>query len=195
MIWGNDYHGMRVLGTGGLQAGSVHTRPWSLRRENRRLVEGMLRRFRTLPPLALCLLALAAPALAQDGHAPQSPEAQVFSRVCGKCHPAQAVTGVRKTQSQWEETFFKMIDEQGAKASDEDFHTAFEYVVRNFGRVNVNQATTNELTTILGWSKKEANAVIDYRDAHGNFADLDAVAAVPGLDAAKVQAAQDAITF
>jgi competence ComEA-like helix-hairpin-helix protein len=148
-----------------------------------------------MPPLAVCLLALAAPALAQDGDAPQSPEAQVFSRVCGKCHPAQAVTVARKTQAQWEESFFKMIDEQGAKASDEDFRAAFDYVVRNFGRVNVNQATTNELTTVLGWSKQEANAVIDYRDAHGKFADLDAVAAVPGLDAAKVQAAKEAITF
>ena len=108
-----------------------------------------------MPPLAVCLLALAAPALAQDGDAPQSPEAQVFSRVCGKCHSAQAVTVARKTQAQWEESFFKMIDEQGAKASDEDFRAAFDYVVRNFGRVNVDPATTNELTTVLGWSKRE----------------------------------------
>jgi competence ComEA-like helix-hairpin-helix protein len=153
-----------------------------------------------MPLLAVCLLALgllvlAAPVLAQDGDAAPSTEAQVFGQVCGKCHPAQAVTAFRKTQAQWEETFFKMIDEQDAKASDEDFRTALDYVVRNFGRVNINRATTRELTTVLGWSRQEANAVVDYRRAHGNFADLDAVAAVPGLNAGKVQAAKDAITF
>jgi DNA uptake protein ComE-like DNA-binding protein len=153
-----------------------------------------------MPPLAVCLLALglltlAVPILAQGGDAPPSPQAQVFSRVCGKCHPAEAVTAFRKTQAEWEETFFKMIDEQGAKASDEDFGTALDYVIRNFGRVNVNRATTRELTTVLAWSRQEANAVVDHRRAHGDFANLDAVAAVSGLDAGKVQAAKDAITF
>lgn len=140
------------------------------------------------------MLALAAPALSQNG-APPNPEAQVFGQVCGKCHPAEAVTVARKTQPQWEETFVKMIDEQGAKGSDEDFRTAFDYVVRNFGRVNINRAKTRELTAVLGWSSQEANAVVDHRRAHGDFAGLDAVAAVPGLDAKKVQAAKDAITF
>lgn len=152
-------------------------------------------RLRSVPLLAACLLPLAAPGFAQDADAPASPEAQVFVRVCGKCHPKEVATVARKAPGEWEDTVIKMIDKYGAKASDKDFGTALDYLVQNFGRVNVNRAPTRDLTLVLGWSRNQANAIVDYRRAHGDFADLDALAAVPGIEAAKVQAAKDAITF
>ena len=41
----------------------------------------------------------------------------------------------------------------------------------------------------------EAQKIVRYRDDHGPFADFDALAKVPGVDAKKLEKNRDAITF
>lgn len=48
-------------------------------------------------------------------------------------------------------------------------------------KVNVNTATADELKTIKGLGKKKAQAIIDYRNEHGNFKTVDEVSNVKGF--------------
>ena len=72
--------------------------------------------------------------------------------------------------------------ERGATGSEEDFQTVFGFLRRHYGKVYINSAGSDEITTSLGLSNKDADAVVAYRKAHGNFADLDAVKKVPDID-------------
>lgn len=140
-------------------------------------------------------LAVAGLCSAQESSSADDASKQAFQKVCSSCHPAEAVTVGRKTQAEWEETFFKMIEDQGAKGSDEDFGMAFDYLVRNYGRVNVNRAARIELSAVLGLSAEDANRILDYRRANGDFKDLDSLVNVPGIDAEKLKQGKEAISF
>jgi competence ComEA-like helix-hairpin-helix protein len=48
---------------------------------------------------------------------------------------------------------------------------------------------------VLGFSSKDADAIVAYRDAHGKFADVDAVLKVPGIDKTKIEEQPDALRF
>lgn len=146
-----------------------------------------------LAGLALCTLA--ATCAAQELPAGNDAAKQSFEKVCGKCHPPQSVTVGRKTQAEWEETFVKMIDEQGAKGSDDDFSAAFDYLVRHYGKVNVNRAPTREMTAVLGLSAKDAEAILSYRRDKGDFQDFESLLSVPGIDVEKLKEGKDAVSF
>jgi competence ComEA-like helix-hairpin-helix protein len=84
---------------------------------------------------------------------------------------------------------------KGATATDDEWSVILDYVLRHFGRVNVNRAPADELALILGLTGDQAASVVGYRTAHGPFADFDAFAKVPGLDPARLAEERDAITF
>ena len=65
----------------------------------------------------------------------------------------------------------------------------------HYGRVNVNRGDADALSEVLGLSAADTQKLLDYRKAHGPFADVDAVAAVPGLDGAKLRSVADAMSF
>ena len=138
------------------------------------------------------LTAVASAARAQDPADDQS--AGAFQRVCSSCHDSQRILATRRTRTQWEEVIGKMID-RGAMGTDEDFTAAEEYLLKVSGRVNVNRAAAADLAKVLALTDKQATAIVDYRKANGDFADLDALCKVPGLDAEKLKAQQDAISF
>lgn len=138
------------------------------------------------------LTAVASAARAQDPADDQS--AGAFQRVCSSCHDSQRILATRRTRTQWEEVIGKMID-RGAMGTDEDFTAAEEYLLKVSGRVNVNRAAAADLAKVLALTDKQASAIVDYRKANGDFADLDALCKVPGLDAEKLKAQQDAISF
>jgi len=52
--------------------------------------------------------------------------------------------------------------------------------------VNINTATLSELLTLPGIGQTKAQAIIDYRTAHGNFASIDALDDVPGFGPATI---------
>jgi competence protein ComEA len=135
----------------------------------------------------------AAPRDHGQGQADQSREALV--RVCSKCHPLERVTAQRRSRTQWEEVMTQMVTSRGAVISDEDFDTVLSYLVREYGRVNVNKAAADEIVEVLALPDKAAAAIVDYRRDHGRFEDFDALAKVPGVDAAKLEQRRDAIVF
>src|SRR5438309_8732918 len=96
------------------------------------------------------------PVPARGAQAQEGPPArEVLQKVCGTCHALERVTASRRSRAQWEETMDKMIS-LGAKGTDEEFATILTYLVRQYGRVNVNTATAGEIEEVVGLSAKEA---------------------------------------
>lgn len=118
----------------------------------------------------------------------------LVERACVSCHPIADITKVRKTWADWNNTVKRMAA-LGIEA-DEDQLTAIKlYMTRYYGLVNVNKAGAAELSAVLGLAGKDAAAVVAYREAHGDFADVDALARVEGIDKAKIADAADALRF
>jgi competence ComEA-like helix-hairpin-helix protein len=118
-----------------------------------------------------------------------------FTRNCVKCHPVDRIAGSRRSRSQWEEVMTTMQTARGAVISDEDWDVIQTYLVKHYGRVNVNRASAADLAEVLGVTPETAAAVVAYRKQNGEFVDFDAFAKVPGLDLPKLEKLRDAISF
>jgi competence ComEA-like helix-hairpin-helix protein len=118
----------------------------------------------------------------------------LFTQMCSKCHDAARITGQRRNKFEWEEVINKMI-EKGAMGTEKDFETVYDFLLRNFGKVDVNRAAAEELAMVLALPARDAEAIVAYRKTNGSFADYDAVAKVPGIDVKKLEAHKDALTF
>jgi competence ComEA-like helix-hairpin-helix protein len=84
---------------------------------------------------------------------------------------------------------------RGAQGSDEELMGVVEYLTREHGRVNVNLAATSEIELVLALTPSEAEAIVQYRRTHGTFEDAASLGRVPGIDAKKLQAKEDALIF
>jgi competence protein ComEA len=129
-----------------------------------------------------------------SGNPADDPAHDVFIQTCNRCHDAPRITTLRRTRTEWEEVINKMI-ERGATGSEEDFMTVFGYLRRHYGKVYINTAPIEEITTTLGLSNKDADAIVTFRNANGNFADFDAVKKVPNIDVKILEDHKDAVAF
>jgi competence ComEA-like helix-hairpin-helix protein len=122
------------------------------------------------------------------------PGADLFQRVCVLCHPPDRIVSVRKTKTEWEEVLDKMIT-KGAQINDDNYAPIENYLLRNYGKINVNKAVKDDLVLILGVTPAEAESVLKFRSESGPFADFEALGKVPGLDVKMLEAKRDAIAF
>lgn len=128
----------------------------------------------------------------QAGHTNASDQ-EAFNKVCGACHPASAVNGLR-TLSEWRDTVEHMIL-IGARGTDEEFDSVMRVLERRLTKINVNTANSDEIAPVMNISDTVAQAVVTYRSTHGSFKNLSDLKNVPGLDAAKVDSRKDRILF
>jgi competence protein ComEA len=128
--------------------------------------------------------------LAQD--LPDGPGKDTLLKLCRDCHDLDTVTVENRTRDGWQKIMAKMID-RGADGTDEQFEAIVTYLTRNFGRINVNIAPAAEIASYLGFSSKEAEAIVQYREKNGAFKDWKEVKKVEGMDPAKVEAKKDHI--
>ena len=129
-----------------------------------------------------------------NGNPADDPAHELFIQTCNRCHDAARITALRRTKTEWEEIINKMI-ERGATGSEEDFTTVFGYLRRHYGKVYINTAPTEEMTTTVGLSNKDADAIVAYRKANGNFPDFEAVKKVPNIDVKILEDHKDAVAF
>ena len=122
------------------------------------------------------------------------PGADTFQRVCVLCHTPDRIVSVRRTKTEWEEVLDKMIT-RGAQITDENYVPIEEYLLRNYGKVNVNRAVKEDLVLVAGVAPAEAESIVKFRGEHGNFTDFAALAKVPGVDLKKLEQKKDALTF
>jgi len=67
-------------------------------------------------------------------------------------------------------------------------------VVQTDGRVNINTATEAELQTITGIGPARAQAIVRFRDTHGNFSSVEELTRVPGIADGILNTIRDAVT-
>ncbi len=118
----------------------------------------------------------------------------VLQKVCGTCHALDRVTSSRRSRSQWEEATDKMVA-LGAKGTEEEFTIALNYLVSQYGRVNVNTATASEIAEVLSLSAQEAEVIVKQRQDKGKFEDFEALSKTPGVAMEKLEKSRDAISF
>jgi len=143
-------------------------------------------------------MATASPAAAQAA-LPDGAGKEQMVKICGQCHEPQRAASIRLTREGWEATIGDMVA-RGARGTDQDFQAILDYLATNFlgeasRPLNINTATPVELESVLLLLRKEAAAVIAYREKNGFFKTVDDLKKVPGVDAKKIDAQKDRLYF
>src|SRR6476659_3708286 len=140
--------------------------------------------WRTNASRVLAVLVLAAGGTRAYAQLPDGPGKDVVVKVCGTCHEPARAAALRLTREGWEQTVADMRW-RGAKGTDEEFAAVIEYLVANFlgeapAKLNMNRATAVELESVVLLLRKEAAALIAYRDQVGGFKTIDDIKKAPG---------------
>jgi len=158
---------------------------------------------------ALCclLIVILAAAGAAAGQSPQrvvsgegmpdGPGKDVTVQACGTCHDARRAASVRLTRDGWAAVIDSM-QRFGARFSPEEVPIILDYLSTHFlgealQPLNLNTATQVDLEAAGGLLRREASAVIKYREQNGRFKTLDDLKQVPGLDFKKIESRRDAL--
>ncbi len=146
-------------------------------------------------------LFLALPLLAPAGWAqlPDGPGKAETEKLCSQCHELERSISLRQDRDGWQATMDKMVT-LGARGTDKEFQVVADYLAKNYPgqeipRLNMNKARAIELESGLSLRRSEAAAIIEYRTRHGDFKSIEDLKKVPGIDAAKIEAKKDRLTF
>ena len=113
-----------------------------------------------------------------------------FTKLCVRCHPSDKIVEGRRYRTQWDQVLEQMVA-RGATGTDQEFDVVFDYLVSEFGRVEINKAPADEIAQVLHLEDSVADTIVKQRP----FADFDALAALPGMPAEELQKRRDAIVF
>jgi competence protein ComEA len=136
------------------------------------------------------------PVLSGEG-LPDGPGKDVTVKACAPCHEARRAASVRLTREGWA-AVIEGMRQRGAKVSEEEFPIVLDYLSTYFlgeapQPLNVNTASQIDFEAAGGLLRREAAAVIQYREKHGRFKTLDELKKVPGLDFKKIESRKDAL--
>jgi competence protein ComEA len=126
---------------------------------------------------------------------PDGPGKDLVEAICSDCHTTERIAAQQLTRPQWADKVLEMLQEApDVKQSERD--TIVEYLAKSFpARANVNQAAAKELQAVLEISPESAAAIVRYRQQKGSFKTFDDLKKVPGVDAAKLDAKREIITY
>lgn len=130
---------------------------------------------------------------------PDGPGKAETERLCGTCHDVNKAVSLRQDEAGWGATVQKMID-FGAKIEPDDMVAVVTYLGKSFPAeelppLNVNKARAIQLESRLSLKRSEAAAILNYRKEHGDFASIEDLKKVPGIDFAKIEAKKDSLAF
>lgn len=130
---------------------------------------------------------------------PDAPGKDEMVKVCAPCHEPHRAAAFRLTREGWEATVTDMRW-RGARGTDEEFAAIVEYLSTHFlgeaaPKLNMNRATAIELESVMSLLRREAAALIAYREKRGGFKTIEDLRKAPGVDFKKVEAAKDRIIF
>ena len=136
---------------------------------------------------------------AGQGPAPDGPGKAELQKLCVGCHELEKSFSLKQDRDGWQRTMEKMVS-FGMKSTDEEYKAVFEYLVKHYAadevpKVKVNKATAIELESGLSLKRSQAKAVIEYRDKNGAFKSIEDLKKVPGIEADKIEAKKDRLSF
>ena len=126
---------------------------------------------------------------------PDAPGKDTTVKVCASCHGAETVASVRHTPDGWRDVIAKMVA-AGAKGTEQELETVLQYLSTQFPveaqkALNLNTATAIDLESVAGLLRKEAAAVIAYREKNGPCKKLEDLKKIAGLDYKKIEARKE----
>jgi competence protein ComEA len=136
-------------------------------------------------------------------HAADLPEGkgkEIIQRACVGCHKAEELAVYRFTKDEYQTIVYRMGD-RGAQATRPELDVIAQYLFENFPKIedatkiNVNKATAQQLAAGLSLTDEEADAVVKYRDRHGDFHAWGDLLIIYGVDGKKIAAAKEKISF
>lgn len=146
--------------------------------------------------LMSALLAVAHGVGAQE--LPNAPGKDMVVKLCSGCHEPTIVLTADLSVNGWPGEIQKMIG-LGAQGTDEQFREVLNYLAANVSTpvslVNVNSASEAELELALQISRKEAIAIVEYREKNGKFKSINDLKKVPDVDAKKIEANKSRVSF
>ena len=147
-------------------------------------------------PFRFCaaILALFCAAIVNAQGLPEDPGQAIVENVCGRCHGVSTAVQARETRKSWELIITNM-KARGATGTDEDFATIAAYLMKYYGKININVGTAKEIEEVVGLSASEARAIVEYRSQNGEIKTMDDLKKVPKLDAKKLDDLSDRIAF
>ena len=72
-------------------------------------------------------------------------------------------------------------------ASIENSKNAMQSSMQQTDKININKATNEQLAEIKGLGPKKAQAIIDYREANGDFKNIESLMEVKGIGSSTLQ--------
>lgn len=130
---------------------------------------------------------------------PDGPGRTETVKLCSQCHELERTASLRQDAGGWQETVNKMSS-LGMKAKESEIQAVVEYLARTFPgeaipKLNVNKAAAIDFESAFSLRRSQAAAIIEYRTKNGNFKSLEDLKKVPGIDAAKLDAKKERMTF
>ena len=151
-------------------------------------------------PQILILFSLTiSPALAQQDF-PDGPAKEYVNKICLQCHEASQLLSQRRDEADWKRTVARMAL-KGIPAPAEQYDAVALYMAKNFGKtedatkINMNKAKPGEIVAAIGLTLDEANALVTYREKHGDYREWGEMLVVYGVDGRKLEAAKDKMSF
>jgi competence protein ComEA len=121
-------------------------------------------------------------------------------RACVGCHKAEEIAVYRFTKDEYQTIVYRMGD-RGAQATRAELDVIADYLFEHFPKIedstkiNVNKATAQQIAAGLGLTDEEAEAVVSYRERHGDFHAGGDLLIIYGVDGKKIAAVKDRISF
>ena len=131
---------------------------------------------------------------------PDGPGKEVTQKVCGSCHGAEIMIGRQEEREAWGAIVEDMIA-RGATGTEDEMFQVVDYLSTHFSKtspvmkINVNKATAKDLQAALRLTEKQATAIVQQRTDKGAFKSVEELEKVPGLDAAKIEASKNRLSF
>jgi competence ComEA-like helix-hairpin-helix protein len=124
----------------------------------------------------------------------------ILLRACVGCHKAEEFLSYRHTKDEYQ-AIVQRMGQRGARASGEELDIIADYLAKNFlkaedpNKINVNKATAKEIEIGLSLTAKEADAIVGYRERHGEFHVWGDLLVIYGVDGKKIEAAKERMSF
>jgi competence protein ComEA len=131
---------------------------------------------------------------------PAGPGKELILRACIGCHKAEEIAVYRFSKDEYHAIAYRMGD-RGAQATRAELDVIADYLFENFpkvedaGKINVNKATAQQIASGLALTGAEAEAVVKYRERHGDYRAWGDLLTIYGVDGRKIAAAKDRISF
>lgn len=137
-----------------------------------------------------------APPQAAAGDFPPGPGREIVAKACRECHMAQDIVRRRETRRRWSLILDQMAGQGAQINTDEDWEKALVYLSTTLGRrIRINTAPASLVAEVFDITEAQAAAIVKARTAKGGFKTWQEIAAVPGIDAKRVEEQRGNLDF